>query len=241
MLADHRKGPTLTMVNSLSAYFGAPVQANNLAQAMQAGVTEQQIRSDALALTLNSDLLLFGVTKQLAPHWQAGADIQVSRTSGTQAAGDEAFKAVVKKAEENGIKIDPLSFSILQATQASGNTWTYHAQVVGSDTIFKNDTTLIGVNYTDAPKSKNQSIVFSNSMAPSDNWRLDNSIRLMRLEILPSTISYAISPSSRVSYRLRDKATLEAEVGFDIVNTNSASGHSRSFRDFTFVGYRLDI
>lgn len=247
MLVDHRKAPILTMTNSLPAYFGLPVNSTNLAQALRTGlVNVADIRNDAIAQTLNSDLVLFGATKQLSPKWQIGGDVQVSRTSGTLAAGQAAVDAAIKKAADNGVFIDPLSFSILKASAASGNTWTYHAQAVGSDTIFKNDTSLISLSYTDAPTSKNQSIVFSNSMVPSEKWRLDNSVRLLRVEIQPvgqqSTLSYVISPTMRASYRLREKATLEAEIGLEVANTNDpTSGHNRTFRDFSFIGYRLDI
>lgn len=247
MLVDHRKAPILTMVNSLPAYFGIPGAGTTVSQVKQSlGLTDAQIMRDAVAQTLNSDLVLFGATKQLTPRWQIGGDVQVTRTSGTQAAGQAAVDAAIKKAADNGVFIDPLSLSILQASAASGNTWTYHAQVVGSDTIFKNDTSLISLSYTDAPTSKNQSIVFSNSMVPSEKWRLDNSIRFLRVEIQPlaqqSILSYVISPTMRASYRLRDKATLEAEIGLEVTNTNDPTvGHNRTFRDFSFVGYRLDI
>jgi len=46
----------------------------------------------------------------------------------------------------------------------------------------------------------------------------------------------------RVSVHLREKATLEAEIGLEVANTNdSMNGHSHSFCDFSFIGYCLDI
>jgi hypothetical protein len=46
----------------------------------------------------------------------------------------------------------------------------------------------------------------------------------------------------RASYRLRDKATIEGEIGLEITNENDfTNGHTRTFRDFSFIGYRLDI
>lgn len=46
----------------------------------------------------------------------------------------------------------------------------------------------------------------------------------------------------RASYHLREKATIEAEVGLEVTNDNdTVNGHTRTFRDFSFIGYRLDI
>jgi hypothetical protein len=41
---------------------------------------------------------------------------------------------------------------------------------------------------------------------------------------------------------LRDKATLEAELGVEIINRDDPiNGHSRTVRDFGFIGYRIDF
>lgn len=101
---------------------------------------------------------------------------------------------------------------------------------------------MISFSYTDAPTSKFQSLILSNVMVPRDKWRLDSSIKLLRVDIDPSTLQYIVAPTMRASYRLRDKATIEAEIGVEVTNINDqVNGHSRTFRDFSFVGYRLDI
>lgn len=237
MLIDHRKSPILSMINSLQVFGGGTIH-----QALMAGATVPELRNDALALTSDSDLILLGATRQVTPRWQLGGDVQVSRTSGTAAAGVAAFNRAKKAVEDAGGIFDPNSVTILNASLASGNSWTYHAQAVGSDTIFKGDTSVISFSYTDAPTSKFQSLILSNVMVPRDKWRLDSSIKLLRVDIDPSTLQYIVAPTMRASYRLRDKATIEAEIGVEVTNINDQiNGHSRTFRDFSFVGYRLDI
>jgi hypothetical protein len=81
-------------------------------------------------------------------------------------------------------------------------------------------------------------------MVPYEKWRLDSSIKILKIDSDPSTVQYIVGPSMRASYKLREKATIEAEVGLELTNENNgdpAIGHTRTFRDFSFIGYRLDI
>ena len=66
-----------------------------------------------------------------------------------------------------------------------------------------------------------QSLVFTNVMVPREKWRLDSSIKFLRVDVHdPSTVQYIVSPTMRASYRLREKATIEAEVGLEVTNEN---------------------
>jgi len=79
-------------------------------------------------------------------------------------------------------------------------------------------------------------------MVPYEKWRLDSSLKLLKIDSDPSIVQYVVSPTLRASYSLREKATIEAEVGLEVTNEHdSINGHSRTFRDFSFIGYRLDI
>lgn len=132
----------------------------------------------------------------------------------------------------------------------SGNTWTYHVQAVGLDTLCKDDTSVLSASYTNGPTSQMKLLVLSNVMVPREKWRLDSSLKLLRLGQDASanslaTVQYIVSPTIRASYRLREKATIEAEIGLEVTNGNSSDlttpGHLRTFRDFSFIGYRLDL
>ncbi|MEQ1766580.1 MAG: tetratricopeptide repeat protein, partial [Methylotenera sp.] len=95
ILLDHRKSPILTMINSLSdpafqntTYFSKI--PTNLRQALLIGrnipapltVTEDKLRQYAYNQALDTNLALFGVTKQFTQRWQLGGDVQWSRVSG---------------------------------------------------------------------------------------------------------------------------------------------------------------
>ena len=242
VLYDHRKSPILQMINSLSSVPVAPgsPQPTTIRQALQQGQTEELLRSLAIANTLDTDLYLLGVTRQITPRWQLGADVQLSRVSGGDSTA--AVAAATNALLENNPFIDPLTLQNLSNSFAGGNTYTYHVQAVGLDTLFKNDTSIISASITTGPTSLVESVVFTNIMAPRENWRLDSSIKLTRIDTDPSIMQYVVSPTMRASYRLGTKATLEAEVGLEVDNRSSAvDGHERTFRDFSFIGYRLDI
>jgi hypothetical protein len=245
-LIDHRKSPALSMVNSLPAY--SALGAFTVRQALRRGlVTESQMRDDAKALTLDTDLVLFGVTRQITPRWQLGADIQWSRSSGTQEAGAAAVANANKAAVEAGQPTNTFDFARTLAQIGSGSIWTYHLQAIGTDTLFKGDTSIISTTFTDGQNSSSQALVLTNVVVPRDKWRIDSSLRLLRLETdtlatSSSSFEYVLSPTVRASYRLRDKATLEAEIGVEVSNRNDPiNGHSRTVRDFSFIGYRIDF
>lgn len=246
MLIEHRKSPVLQLINSLSDTsfsLGGP-QPTSIRQAINAGATESLLRESAIKQTLDTNLVLFGVTRQFTPRWQLGGDIQMSRVSGSPGASQAAIDLAVKNFMDanGGTPPDPLTLQNLNQSFAGGNTYTYHVQAVGLDTLFKDDTSVISASLTTGPSSLVQSLIFTNVMVPYEKWRLDSSIKLMKIDSDPSTVQYIVGPSMRASYRLRDKATIEAEVGLELTNENTqATGHTRTFRDFSFIGYRLDI
>jgi len=241
MLLDHRNSPVLTTVNSLtsSALGGLYTTLN---QAIRAGIPESDLRKFAIDNTLKTDTALFGATRQITPRWQLGGDIQVNRTTGTPGASAAAIELFKKRALENGIVLTPQEITnFSNSVGGSGNIWTYHIQAIGTDTLFKDDTSLISARYSTSNVSRSQSILYSNGVVPAEKWRIDSSLQLLRQDSDPNTVTYLITPTVRASYRLRDKATLEAEIRFDIDNTESAGVKTRTLRDAAFIGYRIEI
>jgi tetratricopeptide (TPR) repeat protein len=240
ILVDHRKSPMMQIISSLSSPVFSALPTFSIRQALRQGQTEQTLRDLAISQTLDTDLVLIGATRQFTPRWQIGGDVQFSRVSGGNSSAAEA--AAIRALLENNTFIDPLTLQNLNNSFAGGNTWTYHVQAVGTDTLFKEDTSIISASLTNGPTSQIKSLVLSNVMVPREKWRLDSSLKLLRIDLDPSTVQYIVSPTLRASYKLREKATLEAEVGIELTNENDPiNGHTRTLRDFSFIGYRLDI
>lgn len=245
LLLDHRKSPILTTTNALtgSAIGVLTPKPTTINRALRAGISEADLRKFAVDNTLETDTVLFGATRQITPRWQLGGDVQVNRTTGTPGASAAAVELFKKQALENGIVLTPQEITnFTSSVGGSGNIWTYHVQGVGTDTIFKDDTSMISYSYSTSKASQSHSVLLSNGMVPSEKWRIDSSLQLMRQDIDPSSLVYTISPTVRASYRWRENTTIEAEVRFDVVNTHDdVNGHTRNFRDAAFIGYRIDI
>jgi hypothetical protein len=249
VLFDQRKSPILTMVNSLSSdKLILTPKPTSINQALSAGLTLSQLQQFAIDTTLDTDLYLIGMTRQVTPRWQLGGDVQMSRTSGTPGASAAAIALFRKNTIEiTGVEPTALELQLFSnSAGGNGNIWTYHAQAVGIDTIFKDDTSIISGSFTIGETSKISSLILSNMMVPADKWRLDSSFKLMKLDswstTTPTVNQYVVSPTVKASYRLRENTSLEAEVGLEVTNVNDPiNGHSRTFRDFSYIGYRIDI
>ena len=243
ILMETRTSPILQLINGLSGL--APITTPSQAINTLPGFNVSNLRSTAINQTLDTSLFLVGATRQFTPRWQLGADVQVGRVTGSSAASDGALALALKNAADNGTVLSDIDIQNLKNSFSGGNTYTYHVQAVGLDTIFKDDTSIISMSYVDGPTSRVQSVIFTNVMVPADKWRLDSSIKLLRIESDPASVQYVFGPTIRASYRLREKATIEAEIGLEVTNENNNdpanAGHTRTFRDSGFIGYRLDI
>ncbi|PKO47735.1 MAG: hypothetical protein CVU29_02545 [Betaproteobacteria bacterium HGW-Betaproteobacteria-22] len=241
-LMDYRNSPILTTVNALtgSALAGKYSTLNRAKRAT--GWTDSMLQDEAIRSTLQTETVLFGATKQITPRWQLGGDVQVNRTSGQAGASDAAITLFEKQALENGVTLSALEIENFKRSVAgTGSVWTYHVQAVGTNTLFNDDTSVISAAFASGKTSRSQSLLLSNGFAPAEKWRIDSTLQLLRQDSDPNTLTYVISPTMRASYRLREKASLEAEIRFDIDNTHSDDGHTRTLRDAAFIGYRIDI
>lgn len=207
-------------------------------------LTQSGLRDYAINQTLETSLFLVGATRQFTPRWQLGGDLQWNRVSGTADASAGAIALAEIAAKDNGTFLSDLDRLNLRNSFAGGNTYTYHVQAVGIDTLFKDDTSIISASFVDGPTSRVKSLVLTNVMVPREKWRLDSSLKFLKVDSDPSSVQYIVGPSMRASYKLSEKATIEAELGLEVTNENNGDpsvGHTRTFRDFGFIGYRLDI
>ena len=221
LLADHRKTPILQLINGL---FAVSPPVSSVRHALNQGVSKEQLKDFALAQTANTDTILLGVTRQMTPRWQLGGDVSVNRTSGLKAAG------------------------VIPVTPDSGTVWTYTVQAIGLDTLFKNDTTVINASYAEAatsrasgPTSQIYSLIFSNTVVPRDKWLVNSSLKLVRLVSDPSITTHTVAPTLRVGYLLRERMTLEAEIGLELINAANEVGRTHTLINTGFIGYRWDF
>lgn len=212
LLVDHRKSPSLQLTNALP---GQPMQS--ISALVQSGVTRNRLLEDAKALSPASNLVMLGVNRTLSPRVRLGADFRITNTSGTGPAG------------------------ALPAAPGTGNIYVYSLQAIGNNLLFKNDLGVASGSYIDANTFKGRSLSFSQTTTWREYWRLDLSLQLYSQNDDLGTQQRRIMPSAKVSYRLTDSVSFEAEGGIEDTQTKSATQSDRIRRRYFFVGYRWDF
>lgn len=236
---DVRRGPTLQISNlsfadpSLSS---VPVLVDRLGN-------KEAIRRIKLA-TPKTKLFLAGFTHPVAPKWQVGADFRVSSISGfTSQFGDLLLQQTDPPTPDTTFR-------------KSGNSFIYTAQATGTSVLRENDTLTFSTSIvrgktpviaSPAPAGE-QSTRFSghalsatHTWPISDRWRLDTALNWYSQKDNIETTLRRLAPTLRVSYRVRDSITLEAQAGTEISRNESVTVADKAKRHFFYVGYRWDF
>ena len=212
LLIDHRKSPSLQITNALP---GQPLQS--ISALIQAGVSKDTLLADAKALSPTSNLFMVGVNRTVSPRVRLGADFRITNTSGTGAVG------------------------LLPASPGTGNIYVYSAQAIGNNLLFKNDLGVVNASYLDAKTFKGRSLSFNQVTTWREYWRLDLALQLYSQNDSLGTRQMRITPNMKVSYRLNDSVSFEAEGGIEETRTNSVTQSDKIRRRYFFVGYRWDF
>ncbi len=214
MLLDHRKSPILYGETAIQAVTGA-LSVADVHRMLSTG----DIYSTVKALVPESDMAMLGVTKHITPHWQLGGDVRVVHIGATDGSG------------------------AIAAQPGIDNNYTYTLQAIGSNTLFKNDTSVMMASFVDDPTYHALSLGLTNSLMYHDNWRFDTSLRYYREIRDAGQRTWQVSPSLRMSYRMKDNLSFELQLNVDRTHTNDpvAVTVSDNWREMLFAGYRWDF
>ena len=213
MLIDHRRSPPLQLSNAL---IGQPMQS--VADLLQSGVAMETIRADAKALSTTSNMFAVGMNRPYSSHVRIGGDFRVSNMSGTGATSTGQ-----------------------PATDGSGNTYTYSAQVTGNGLFTENDFGVVNASYTSSRFYKGQSLSFTQVETFKQNWRVDMLLMLYSQTDYLGTNQTQLRPSLKLNYRLKDTVNLEGEAGIERIHVSSAIQDDKTQRRYVYVGYRWDF
>lgn len=223
-LLDHRKTPILyaeTAVRTANA-------SSNVASVgdLRRFFSDKQIYNNVNTITADTDTILFGATKQVSLRWQLGGDARASRTSST------------------GAVVDNLG-TVIAGSPASGISYTYSAQAIGTNTIFKDDTSVISASYIDDPTFQGQTFGVTNLATFNTKYKVDTSFNLFHSKTNTNIRTVKMTPAIRLAYQWRENTAFEAEFGVEKTlindpNPTSTTPHERDIREFMFVGYRWD-
>lgn len=210
-LADRRRSPPLQVSNASAAYAGAAV-----GDLLDSGIAYRDLVEQAKQVTPISDLLSLGVTHPLSKRWQVGADVKLSRVSGTGAVGQ------------------------LGASPDSGNLWIYTVQGIGTGLANANDVlvTSLSLNRGRVFDGFTGSLTY---LRVIDHWRLEGNVKYYEQTDLNDTHLRRWTPSARVGYRWGEHFTFEGEAGAEFTRTSGVVQTEETRRHYFNLGVRWDF
>lgn len=192
------------------------------------------------ALVPDSDMVMLGVTKQVSDRWQLGGDIRINNTYQT----DGVFLPAVRpNIPPSTCMTDCFDEINITKQDGTGYIYTYTLQAIGTNTLFKDDTSVIMASFVNDPTFNAQNLSYANSVSPNDKWRLDSSLRYYHENSNMDVTTWKMTPGLRVNYHWRDNMSFEAEASVEFTRTHDpVSGvNIETWRENLFVGYRWDF
>ncbi|UCD68879.1 MAG: hypothetical protein JSW48_01885 [Betaproteobacteria bacterium] len=211
VIVDRRKTPTLQTANAVLGETATSIQ-----ELLDSGLTEEMLRENAAAVTAESTLYLLGLTQTLNSSWQVGGDVRASRVSSTDGNG------------------------ALPPAPDTGWTYIYTLQATATAIFSRADVNVLSVGFIEAPTYTGPLVLLSNS-TQWRNWRLEPALRYFGQDDETGGKLTRANAALRLSYRVRDSISLEAEAGYEVTKTSGFFAEDETRREFFSLGYRWDF
>ena len=170
------------------------------------------------------------MTNHLDEKWSAGTDFTISSTDGLPASGGIPDPIIGCVATEG----------CLGATPSSGVTWTISERLTGMGVFRPRDITNFNVSYTKGKTTTSEAFLVSNHLDLLDLWMLDTFARLNFQSDNTGGKSTDLSPTARVSYKVRNNLTANGELGLDWSKSSSSvlQNSSSTVREYFSLGFQ---
>jgi hypothetical protein len=226
-LVDRRRSPILDLRNAIN---GTTATLNSL---LQNGWDTDGLILLADQRTTVTNSASAGMVIHLNEKWNAGTDVSYSITEALGASGTDP--ALIG----GGTSIE----GFVPASPSSGALWSFSQRLTGMGVFSPRDVTNFGVTYSKSQTSSSESLQFSNHSDAGEKWSLDTSLTLGFQKDNAGGKSSNISPSERISYRLKNNLTLDTQIGLSWSKTSSEAlqSSSNSFQNFLSFGFRFDF
>lgn len=179
-------------------------------------LSEEEIRQQALARTGTIDMGVLGLTRQLSKTWSLGGDVTVAHVSSAAATPPSA-------------------------SNPDGSDYTYTARAIATGWLSGADVTTLSVSYMDYRTSDGVSVALTERAILRRVWTLDALVRYTKQQDDFGGESESVIPSAKISYRLRDRVTFEAEAGVEQKQAVGIMQQEDTTRHFYSIGYRWDF
>lgn len=212
LVVDYRKSPLLMTSNALTG------QAAGSIEELLDSYSGSEIRELANDRTATSKLATLGLSRPVNEKFQISADVTALNLSGTGSSGG------------------------VDATDGTGNEYIYNLQLIGSNLLKEGDITILGLRYIDADKAGTTSMNFNTRFPVTGNLRVNPRMRVdYRRNRDDDTSQMIYQPSVRMSYQVKRRLRIEAEVGGEWSNREIIDGSEKDRSYFFNLGYRLDF
>lgn len=221
-LLDRRRAPSLATTDALynqtvTSLIPVPTSIKQLLLVK----TEDQIRALAESTSAISEQSLIGMTMPLNSSWQLGSDLGLSRTG--------ALPAVTLA-----------DGTTLAATPATGNIYTFSLRGIGTNLFSTQDVNVFTLSLNKGDLYHGELLAYNN-VTNWERWTLEPSLQYYQQQTQPSTDLARWTPGMRLTYKLKDSLSFEADYSFDYSVTDDTVTRDVAKNHSFYVGYRWDI
>jgi len=213
-LADKRRAPTLTTTNAI---FGQPT--TSLAT-LNRFLTEDELRQVAASVTATATQGLLGFTTPVSRNWQVGANVRLTNVG------------PLPEVVVNNI--------VIPATPATGDIYSYDAQLIGTNLYSKRDTTVYSLSYYDAPAYTGYLASVTN-LSGIGQWTVEPALRYYTQTDRQEIKLERLLPTLRLTYRVGETLSLESEFSWEKTVTTGPASRDETTRGFFYLGYRWNL
>ncbi len=212
LVVDYRKSPILTTNNALMGQTVISIDE------LQNSFSSSELYDLARDRTATSKLVTLGVSRPMDGNIQFSFDITALNLSGTDASGG------------------------VEAMEGTGNDYNYNLQLIGSNIFSQGDITIVGLRYADGDDRDVYSLNFNTRFLVSRNLRVNPRFRMdSRKNRVNNTGQMIYRPSIRLDYRVKNRLSLEAEIGGEYSNREITDDSGIDSSYYISVGYRADF
>lgn len=212
LMLDYRNSPILTTTNALQG------QTVLTLEELLASYTEDEIYGIARDRTATSRLATLGMSHPITEKLQVSGDVTLSKLSSTTGSAGVA------------------------AVPGTDVEYFYNLQLIGSNLLKEGDITILGLRFIDATTSNTTSLSLNTRYPVSAELRVNPRFRAdFRQNLMDGTEQFIYRPSARVTWNVRRRFRLEAELGGEWSDREIVTGSSKSQSYFINLGYRADF